>query len=71
MTTTVKMRDGQIAILGGLISKQDSKSEEKIPVIGDIPYFGKFFTRINNSSTKSELVLMLRPHIVSGDELID
>jgi MSHA type pilus biogenesis protein MshL len=71
MTTTVKMRDGQIAILGGLISKQDNKSEEKIPVIGDIPYFGKFFTRINNSSTKSELVLMLRPHIVSGDELID
>jgi MSHA type pilus biogenesis protein MshL len=71
MTTTVKMRDGQIAILGGLISKQDSKNEEKIPVIGDLPYFGKFFTRINNSSTKSELVLMLRPHIVSGDELID
>jgi len=71
MTTTVKMRDGQIAILGGLISKQDTKSEEKIPLIGDIPYFGKFFTRINNSSTKSELVLMLRPHIVSGDESID
>ncbi|NTW88005.1 MAG: pilus (MSHA type) biogenesis protein MshL [Desulfobulbaceae bacterium] len=67
MTTTVKMRDGQMVIIGGLISKKESTSEEKVPIIGDIPYLGKFFTRINNTESRSELVLLLRPHIVENE----
>lgn len=67
MTTTVKMRDGQMVIIGGLISKKESSNEEKIPIIGDIPYLGKLFTRINNQESRSELVLLLRPHIVDNE----
>ncbi len=67
MTTTVTMKDGQIVILGGLISKQENATEEKVPVLGEIPYFGKLFTRIKNSASRSELVLMLRPHILTND----
>ena len=67
MTTTVKMRDGQMVIIGGLISKKESSNEEKVPIIGDIPYLGKLFTRINNTESRSELVLLLRPHIVEND----
>jgi MSHA type pilus biogenesis protein MshL len=67
MTTTVKMRDGQMVIIGGLISKKATSNEEKIPFIGDIPFFGKLFTRINNSESRSELVLLLRPNIVNND----
>ncbi len=67
MTTTVTMRDGQIVILGGLISKQENNTEEKVPLLGEIPYLGKLFTRIKNSTARSELVLMLRPHIVIND----
>jgi MSHA type pilus biogenesis protein MshL len=67
MTTTVKMRDGQMVIIGGLISKKATSSEEKVPFIGDIPFFGKLFTRINNSESRSELVLLLRPNIVNND----
>lgn len=67
MTTTVKMRDGQMVIIGGLISKKESQSEEKIPIIGDIPYLGKLFTRTNNLQSRSELVLLLRPHIVENE----
>ena len=66
MTTTVKMWDGQTAIIGGLISKNESKNEEKLPILGDIPYLGKLFTRINNTSNKTELVLLLRPSIVDN-----
>ena len=66
MTTTVKMWDGQTAIIGGLISKNETKNEEKVPVLGNIPYLGKLFTRINNTSTKTELVLLLRPSIVDN-----
>lgn len=67
MTTTVKMRDGQMVIIGGLISKKESTNDEKIPVIGDIPYLGRLFTRTSTSETRSELVMLLRPHIVDND----
>ena len=67
MTTTVKMRDGQLVIIGGLISKKETSNEEKVPIIGDIPLLGKLFTRTNNVASRSELVLLLRPHIVSND----
>jgi MSHA type pilus biogenesis protein MshL len=67
MTTTVKMRDGQMVIIGGLIANKESTNEEKVPIIGDIPYLGKLFTRTAKSSTRSELVLLLRPHIVEND----
>lgn len=67
MTTTVKMRDGQMVIIGGLISRKETSNEEKIPFIGDIPFLGKLFTRIDNKESRSELVLLLRPHIVSSE----
>ena len=66
MTTTVKIWDGQTVIIGGLISKQESDSEEKVPFLGSIPYLGKLFTRINKSESRSELVLLLRPRIVDN-----
>ena len=66
MTTTVKMWDGQTAIIGGLISKNETQNEEKVPVLGSLPYLGKLFTRVNNTSTKTELVLLLRPSIVDN-----
>ena len=67
MTTTVKMRDGQMVIIGGLISKSNSSTEEKVPILGDLPYLGKLFTRISTLESRSELVLLLQPHIVDND----
>lgn len=67
MTTTVKMRDGQMVIIGGLISNKETTSDAKIPILGDIPYLGKLFTRTNNANRRTELVLLLRPHIVDSE----
>lgn len=67
MTTTVKMRDGQMVIIGGLISKKEFANKEKVPFIGDIPYLGKLFTRTSNTESRSELVLLLRPHIIENE----
>ncbi|MDD5284970.1 MAG: pilus (MSHA type) biogenesis protein MshL [Desulfuromonadaceae bacterium] len=67
MTTTVKMHDGQLVIIGGLISRKSSTQDEKVPFIGDIPFLGKLFTREKISEERSELVLLLRPQIVSGE----
>ncbi len=67
MTTTVKMQDGQLVIIGGLISRKTTNQDEKVPFVGDIPFFGKLFTRANNVEERSELVLLLKPQIVNGE----
>ena len=67
MTTTVRMRDGQMVIIGGLISRKATSNEDKVPIIGDIPYLGKLFTRTNTLESRSELVLLLRPNIVNNE----
>jgi MSHA type pilus biogenesis protein MshL len=67
MTTTVKMRDAQTVIIGGLISNKESSNEEKVPVLGNIPYLGRLFTRTNNTAKKTELVLLLRPRIIDNE----
>ncbi len=67
MTTTVKMRDGQMAVIGGLISRKENLSDDKVPVLGDIPLLGRLFTRTNNTDNRTELVLLLRPRIVDNE----
>jgi MSHA type pilus biogenesis protein MshL len=67
MTTTVKLRDGNMAVIGGLISKKESKTDKKVPGLGSIPYLGRLFTNTDNTETRTELVLLLRPRIVEND----
>ena len=45
MSTTVKVRDSQLVVIGGLISKKESVQDEKIPILGDIPGMGLLFIR--------------------------
>lgn len=65
MSTTVKVLDGQLVIIGGLIDKKEILREDKVPVLGDIPVVGKAFTSVDKSYENTELVIMLIPRIVS------
>ena len=67
MTTTVKMKDGQMAVIGGLISKKEQKTDKKVPGLGSIPYLGRLFTNTDNTETRTELVLLIRPRIVDNE----
>lgn len=64
MSSTVKVMDGQMVVIGGLIDKKEELTEDKVPLLGDIPVIGKLFTRVDKSSTKTELVIMLIPRIL-------
>jgi type II secretory pathway component GspD/PulD (secretin) len=66
LSTTVKVRNGQLVILGGLISKRESLTDNQVPVFGDIPVFGMLFKSRNKVAQKSELVVLLQPTIVSN-----
>ena len=65
LSTTVKVRDGQLVIIGGLISETENLDENRVPGLSDIPLIGGLFKSKDKSKTKSELVVLLLPKIVS------
>ena len=67
-TTTVIVRDGQPIVLAGLIRDNVTKSERKIPFLGDIPYIGALFRFETRSTEKINLLIFLTPHIVRDPE---
>lgn len=65
MSTTVKILDGQIVVIGGLIDKQEILREAYVPFLGKIPVIGAAFKRYEKTYENTELVIMLIPKIVS------
>jgi type II secretory pathway component GspD/PulD (secretin) len=64
MTTTVRVMDGQMIIIGGLIDKKEIVREKKVPLLGDIPLLGHAFRSVSTSEEKTELVIIIMPKIV-------
>lgn len=60
----VRLRDGQMVLIGGLIQDEYSETERKVPILGDIPYLGRLFKGTYTAKQKSELVIFLSPRIV-------
>jgi general secretion pathway protein D len=70
-TTHLFVKDGQTAVLGGLVDRQMDKSRSGIPWLSDIPLIGWLFGTHKTSTTTSELFLFLTPHLVRTDEELD
>jgi general secretion pathway protein D len=64
IASVIKVRDGQHAILGGLITSQTGYKNNKVPVLGDIPVLGYAFKSEEKINTVEELVLIITPHVV-------
>ncbi len=63
--TTVVVQDGQTIVISGLIGKTTSQRESKVPVLGDIPGLGWLFKYKANAETKTNLLVFIRPMIIS------
>ena len=57
--TTVRLKDGETMVIGGLIGKDEAKQMSKVPFLGDIPILGNLFKHIQNSKTDSEIMIFL------------
>lgn len=68
LDSTVRLRDGETIILGGLIQTTENETVEKFPILGDIPILGWLFKNKSKVKTSSELVIYLTPHIYYGSE---
>src|SRR5207244_1301017 len=56
--------DGETQILGGLISEEERKTVNQIPGLGDLPVLGRLFGDHLDNSTKTEIVLLVTPHVI-------
>lgn len=65
--SSVLVDDGKIIVLGGLIEDSFSTSEEKVPLLGDIPFIRNFFRYEERNRKKTNLMVFLRPRIVRDD----
>ncbi len=65
-STTLRLKDGETQALAGLINDEDRASANKIPGLGDIPVLGHLFSSNLNSGSKTEIVLLITPHIVKN-----
>ncbi len=65
LSTTVKIRNGDIVAIGGLISKKEYVTDNQIPFIGNIPVLGYLFKSRDKQHVNSELVIILQPVLVN------
>ena len=69
--TSVVVSDQQGLIIGGIIKEKKTKSYSGIPLLSSIPILGYLFRNTTESTTKTELIVMLTPHVVTNREEAD
>ncbi|MEO6596664.1 MAG: hypothetical protein ABIP94_18095 [Planctomycetota bacterium] len=68
LATTVLLRSGQTAVLGGLKSKTESETVTKIPLLGDIPVLGYLFKGKSKQETTTTLLVFITPTVIRSAE---
>ncbi|MBI3598480.1 MAG: hypothetical protein HY201_03385 [Nitrospirae bacterium] len=66
--TIVVVRDGQTAIIGGLLGDSVKVTERKVPILGDIPILGYFFKLKTKSVEKTNLLIFVTPYLMPDSE---
>ena len=69
--STVLVDDGSIVVLGGLLQDKYSGNQDKVPGLGDVPFFGNLFKNEARSRNKTNLMVFLRPVVVRDSQASD
>ena len=62
--TTVIVEDGEILVLGGLLEDVLRESDQRVPILGDIPLLGNLFRSRKTEKVKTNLMIFIRPTIL-------
>jgi general secretion pathway protein D len=62
--TSATVEDGETFVIGGLTEDAELSTTSSVPVLGDIPLLGRLFTVDKGTDTKTELYIVITPHIV-------
>jgi general secretion pathway protein D len=66
MESVLKIENNQIAVLGGLMEDQINKTTNEVPLLGHVPLLGNLFKNRDDTTTKTELVIFLRPIVIKS-----
>ncbi len=69
--TKVLAGDERTVVLGGLIKDDVQDAQQKVPLLGDIPWLGRLFRTDSISVTRSNLLIFIKPTIIRDDEELD
>lgn len=67
--TTVMVKNGNTVIIGGMRKEEEMTADEQVPILGSLPIFGLLFKTGYSKVERTELVVLLTPHILTGMEL--
>ncbi|HSW44088.1 MAG TPA: secretin N-terminal domain-containing protein, partial [Phycisphaerae bacterium] len=66
--TSVTVKNNETIIIGGLITSRETNAENKVPLVGDVPILGNLFRATNRKNSKTELLMVLTPHVIRTPE---
>ena len=65
VTSNVMIKDGRTIVIGGLFRESTVASRGQVPVLGNIPILGVPFRRTNDSTIRTETIILITPHIIN------
>jgi len=68
ISTNVRVEDGGIIVLGGMIEDQLTEGNTRVPILGSIPIIGNLFKTRNSDKSKTNLMVFIRPKILRDGE---
>ncbi len=71
LKTKLAVKNGQTIMIGGMIKKNETKSETGIPFLKDIPLLGYLFKYESTSIDKTELLVMVTPYVIETDDVLE
>ena len=67
LNSTVSVKSGETILLGGLIQQNDNRGQQGIPILNEIPGIGPLFGSHTNGTARTELIMLMTPHVVSNE----
>ena len=64
--TTIRIPDGGMIVIGGLLQEKELTQKNKVPVLGSIPLLGRLFSTSHKVANQSELIIIITPKLIGG-----
>jgi type IV pilus assembly protein PilQ len=71
LVSSMLLESGQTAVIGGLITENNTKKINKVPILGDIPILGFFFRHEESSVTRESLIIFITPRIIRDSDTVE
>ena len=68
--TTAIVQDGQTIVLGGILFQQDTVTERKLALFGDLPLVGGLFRHQATIQTNNELIVFITPEVIGAEDMV-